>query len=261
MPDPLAVTAIARLERMRAAVVERAKLVLVKIAKAPDGEHIAARDELSNLDAIRTELLAILRREGQAEALSAGEAGIVSAMRAAMTDGQEDVGGNITLKASARNRALASATGALDGVAAAFGDGALAIRRLLDVSEVAGKPHKRLLADVAEAIDTSFSRAKAAVETAIIGAYRAITVAQAESGAEATGEPMGFLYDGPEDGKNRPFCSEHLGIVYTAAALRRLDNGQGLPVETFAGGYRCRHRLVPIDLEQARAEGYDVVTR
>lgn len=261
MPDPLAVTAINRLERMRVAVVERAKMVLVKIAKAPDKEHIAARDELSNLDAIRTELLAILRREGQAEALSTGEAAVVSAMHEAMTDGQADLEGGVTLKASARNRALASATGALDGVAAAFGEGARAIRLLLDVSEVAGKPHKRLVDDVAEAIDTSFSRAKAAVETAIIGAYRAITVAQAESGAEATGEPMGFLYDGPEDAKIRPFCSEHVGIVYTAAALRRMDNGQGLPVVPFAGGYRCRHRLVPIDLDQARAEGYDVVMR
>lgn len=246
---------------MRRALISRAKEILRRIDLDPDGKHIAARDELSNLSAIRTELLALLRRDGRDAAVSIAEQGVVDAMDEAMSEGPDEPGGAVSFKASARRRVMVSIGGALDSVAAAFDDGAAAIRRLLDVSEVAGAPTARLLGDVADAIDTSASRARAAAETAIIAAHRAVTVQQAESGAEALGERIGYLYDGPDDDKIRPFCSEHVGIVYTLKALERMDNGQGLPVVPFAGGYRCRHRLSPIELAQAKAEGYRVVTR
>lgn len=54
-----------------------------------------------------------------------------------------------------------------------------------------------------------------------------------------------FLYFGPEDSRNRPFCAAHVGKTYTVKEIRVMDNGQGLPVATSCGGYRCRHNWIP----------------
>ena len=60
-----------------------------------------------------------------------------------------------------------------------------------------------------------------------------------------------FLYLGPDDKITRPFCQEHLGNVYTMDELAAMDNGQGLPVPQYLGGYNCRHFLVPVDTGKA----------
>ncbi len=52
-----------------------------------------------------------------------------------------------------------------------------------------------------------------------------------------------FRYSGASMG-SRPFCRERIGKVYSIEDIRAMDNGQGLPVEFFCGGYNCRHRWV-----------------
>jgi hypothetical protein len=52
-----------------------------------------------------------------------------------------------------------------------------------------------------------------------------------------------FKYMGPASGI-RSFCSDHLGKVFSIEEIRQMDNGQGLPVESYCGGYNCRHRWV-----------------
>jgi len=42
----------------------------------------------------------------------------------------------------------------------------------------------------------------------------------------------------------RPFCRERVGKVYSIEEIRAMDNGQGLAVEYFCGGWNCRHRWV-----------------
>ena len=54
-----------------------------------------------------------------------------------------------------------------------------------------------------------------------------------------------FKYVGPSMGA-RPFCLRHLNKTYTLAEIRAMDNGQGLPVEHFCGGYNCTHRWVEV---------------
>jgi hypothetical protein len=55
-----------------------------------------------------------------------------------------------------------------------------------------------------------------------------------------------FLYIGPEDDITRPFCQDYVGKILTADEIAELDNGQGLPVEIYGGGYNCRHHWRPI---------------
>jgi len=44
----------------------------------------------------------------------------------------------------------------------------------------------------------------------------------------------------------RPFCRERVGKVYSIEEIRAMDNGQGLAVEYFCGGWNCRHRWVAV---------------
>lgn len=55
-----------------------------------------------------------------------------------------------------------------------------------------------------------------------------------------------FLYDGDISDNTRRFCREHLKRVYTIEELKKMDNGQALPVDTSLGGYNCQHYLTPL---------------
>ena len=101
--------------------------------------------------------------------------------------------------------------------------------------------------EVEAPINTLANKLKTEVNTALRSFNRLVTVAQAEDlGIEL------FLYDGPLDERTRPFCEEHVGKAYTLEQLNELDNGQGLPVAVYLGGYNCRHELLPITAEQAK---------
>lgn len=76
-----------------------------------------------------------------------------------------------------------------------------------------------------------------------------------------------FEYLGPDDQITREFCERVLdgrapGVkarpvpIYSIDEIRKMDNGQGLPVMTHCGGYNCRHQWRPISEEDAKAEGY-----
>ena len=77
-------------------------------------------------------------------------------------------------------------------------------------------------------------------------------VSQAQVISDASGV-MFYRYMGPTKGV-RKFCSDHVGKVYHVSEIERMDNGQGLPVLFYKGGYNCRHRWVAVSLETARAE-------
>lgn len=62
-----------------------------------------------------------------------------------------------------------------------------------------------------------------------------------------------FLYVGPNDSKTRSFCSERVGKVFTRKQIEAMDNGQGLSVRTYGGGWNCRHDWVPVTEGLARA--------
>ncbi len=63
------------------------------------------------------------------------------------------------------------------------------------------------------------------------------------------GEELGiekYMYWGPDDKLTRPFCDQHLGEVHTIEEWKKIDNGQNGSAATHAGGWNCRHRLVPV---------------
>jgi hypothetical protein len=114
------------------------------------------------------------------------------------------------------------------------------------------------LADVVEAVRermrTSYTRAKAAVDAAIMAAGRRAVVSAAR---EVDGDlDLVYVYVGPRDAKNRPFCSAWVGKAVTDPS--RLDNGQGLPADDYCGGYNCRHSWAPTTVETAIAEGIKI---
>ena len=44
----------------------------------------------------------------------------------------------------------------------------------------------------------------------------------------------------------RPWCAEHLNKTYSIAEIKKMDNGQGLPVWEFCGGYNCDHHWLGV---------------
>lgn len=77
-----------------------------------------------------------------------------------------------------------------------------------------------------------------------------------------------FVYLGPDDDVTRPFCAAVLHgegdsdfnipsvdsdpPIYTSEQIAEMDNGQGLPVDQYGGGYQCRHSFRPISVEAAQ---------
>jgi len=261
----IAADAHRRLEAIRAALTREMEALLRRLDQS-NGRLISTRDALANARRIRTQVLALMRQEGLPVIIGVAEAHVAEAVERslatssaprALADAHRSVG--ITMDAEAKDSIARSVSGVLDGVADAFGAGQQAMRRAMDVGISTSAPLADLIADVRAELDTTIARAQTAVETAIRGAARVTLVTQAERGGKAAGEEMVYLWLGPVDSKTRPFCREHVGKAYTLAALKRMDNGQGLPVETFAGGMNCRHALSPLTIEDAESEGYAVV--
>jgi len=61
-----------------------------------------------------------------------------------------------------------------------------------------------------------------------------------------------FKYSGPAT--DRPFCSLHIGKTYSLEKIEAMDNGQGLSVLYYRGGYNCRHRWRPVNAEDINIE-------
>lgn len=84
---------------------------------------------------------------------------------------------------------------------------------------------------------------------------RSVTVGKARE--------LGFtlmIYVGPDDKVTRPFCDSLLAKdppIYAMEEIERMDNGQGLDVLSYGGGYNCRHDWRPISEESARELGWN----
>ena len=77
---------------------------------------------------------------------------------------------------------------------------------------------------------------KTYAQTALMGYDRFVT--------NRLGQEAGlgnYLYLGPNDAVTRKFCRRHVNKSFTLEEIKSLDNGQGLPVLQFQGGWNCRH--------------------
>lgn len=264
---PIEAMTLARIDRIRRRVIADAARILRGLPRDGKALDTSTADNLRTLAGIRSACVSLLRNAGREEVIPAADRGVADALDAAGGDrgsvvvGPGTMGVGVTLTARQRASVLNVASGALDAIGAAFGDAQDLVRRLVDdaINAAGQRTIDAFAAAMAERIDVAFSRARVAASTAILGAYRLAVVQLAEKGAKSIGEPALFLYDGPDDKKNRPFCAAHVGRVYSLSRIRRMNNGQGLSVEAFCGGFGCRHRHSPISLEDALAEGYDIV--
>lgn len=119
-----------------------------------------------------------------------------------------------------------------------------------------------LVGAVADRMNVAFFRATAAVDSAIMATGRRAVVSAAK---EIAGDAdIVFVYVGPTDAKNRPFCARWMGRedgvrkAVTVEFMGTLDNGQGLDVADYCGGYNCRHSWAPVPRDRAVARGFVV---
>jgi hypothetical protein len=102
-------------------------------------------------------------------------------------------------------------------------------------------PVKQAMSALSKRMQSSTGRQLTEVRTKLAQYGRDVTAKAAES----AGLDM-FLYTGPEDGITRAFCRPLVSKVVSSAQMKKLNNGQGLPVVTSGGGYNCRHSWSPI---------------
>lgn len=103
--------------------------------------------------------------------------------------------------------------------------------------------------------DSTFNNIETELRTSVTGFSQSLNNAKAtEAGLEL------FLYVGPDDDATREFCADVLESrtppIYTAEEIADMDNGQGLEVATYMGGYNCRHRWSALSLDVAKSLGY-----
>lgn len=136
-----------------------------------------------------------------------------------------------------------------------FGDAAKEIRAAAAAGVTSGGSLGDLVVNVSTAMQRTYAQAQAAVDAAIMAVGRRAVMAEAAV-VEEDGTPLVYVYVGPKDGKNRPFCK-----VWVGKAVNKPDdmsNGQGLAVEDYCGGYNCRHSWAPMMIPDALAAGYRI---
>jgi hypothetical protein len=111
-----------------------------------------------------------------------------------------------------------------------------------------GATTKELSLSAIEGItDTLNNYSQTWIDTALSGYYRMSgTLILDEAGVDL------WEYYGPDDNITRPFCQMALQEEpkskdeWDAMSDDPLREGQPNPVSVYCGGYRCRHRLIPI---------------
>lgn len=100
-------------------------------------------------------------------------------------------------------------------------------------------PSSELESLLANKFGKAEAHARTIARTALAAFDRADTVRQA-----AMAGVKKFRYVGP--GASRDFCQHHLRKTYTLEEIKKLNNGQGLPVLYYGGGWNCRHTWEPV---------------
>ena len=98
-----------------------------------------------------------------------------------------------------------------------------------------------ILADLAGIVDKTEPQIRTLYDTSVSIFGRQVEALQAGDDPQVP-----FLYLGPEDEKNRPFCHAHVGKVYTRQLIDQMDNGQIDNVFLTAGGFNCRHSWIEV---------------
>lgn len=115
-------------------------------------------------------------------------------------------------------------------------DMAREIARVTFEGMVSLRPVEALVGDIADRLDVSQRQARTIYDTAVSTYARQVE----QLNADGTSDEL-FIYVGPFDQKNRDFCEQRVGKVYSREAIDGMDNGQLPDVFITGGGYNCRH--------------------
>lgn len=159
-----------------------------------------------------------------------------------------------TLPLDVRNELDAIMDRQMADVVKVFGDATRSMRDAVSRGVLTGGSLADVVAEVQDVLRVTSVQAQAAVDAAVMAVGRRAVMAAADA-IEGDADLV-YVYVGPRDAKNRPFCRTWVGKAATNP--ERLDNGQALPVDDYCGGYNCRHSWAPTLVEDALAEGYRI---
>jgi hypothetical protein len=121
------------------------------------------------------------------------------------------------------------------------------LRAILVTGAHTNAPIADLVTELADRADITFRQALVEAETQLMAFHRdGLAVESFEAGIDL------YVYDGPDDGIVRDFCAPLVGKIITLPDLDGMENDGPQPVSRFLGGFRCRHSLSPISLEEAQ---------
>lgn len=88
-------------------------------------------------------------------------------------------------------------------------------------------------------------------------AYDRVIAATVADEVDPEGDLFLWVYSGPVDGLQRPFCTAATGLAFTRQQVALLRNRTpGMPVVDFGGGYNCRHQWLHMLPKQADRAGF-----
>lgn len=115
------------------------------------------------------------------------------------------------------------------------------VRRLIS----SDRPSSEIESVIAHRLRSTQRQAATITQTALAGFDRLTTLHQAPTATH-------LRYVGPP--AQRDFCRDRIGRVYSLEEISSMDNGQGLTVLTYCGGYNCRHTWEPARLPNSKSE-------
>lgn len=246
----------ARLEKLRELTNAEISRLLMRLDTERGGaELLSDKQALATVSKVRAQIVRLLEERGGA---------IITQTELAAADAASAVADGVDLGAFSprTTQDIARLVGAQsDDIVATFGDASRAVGEAMRAAASSGAQIHELIDEVAQVVDTTYLRAMAAVDAAVMASGRAVVLQAGEDMGAELGTITVYRYLGPDDGKARPFCRSHVDKAYTRAALDSEDNGpnQPKPVSQYLGGYNCRHSLVALTLEEAQARGVEVV--
>lgn len=238
--------AVEDLRRLEVALERDLLRILLSLDTLP-GEDSLVRRQAQTSAAVLTQVRRRLEQEGETLASVVGQRAI------------EAVGAVLgappaTLPLGAREELDAIVNGQVGDVVQTFKTAAPEMREAVARGIASGGSLADVVDEVRARLATTYLRASAAVDAAIMAAGRRAVLSAA---AAVAGElDLVYVYVGPRDAKNRPFCAAWVGKAVTDPS--RLDNGQKLPADDYCGGYNCRHSWAPTPVETAVREGIPI---
>ncbi len=131
----------------------------------------------------------------------------------------------------------------VDDIATIAGEAGPELRDVIRESVTTGLSPDAAFDALAGRLGKTQAQTTALADTCLMSLDRGIVVSHASEAGFAY-----FEFSGPRDTLTRPWCADRVGYRFTVPQMDREPSDVGpQPPSVWAGGYRCRHRWVPLD--------------